>query len=329
MNETPRRTPLLTHKGRLSDPCWAVDDIFIYNKEDIRFPARRQEWEYYQAFNERFAFQVYYGHGPGFGLAGATLVDFETGERTSSGKRQLFCGDSFDLDFSAGEPHTVKFEDDSIFLSVGYDGETHHILFRSDRLDAEFHCPGDGEAMVTAVPFSHRTSFLYQYKKIFPTFTGHVHMHKLDYPVDSATVLTYSSGRGVLPYQTSRIWAAAGADTPAGYLTLNLGEDYGPDGAPTENALFLDGVMQKLGKVYFKFKPDNLTRRWRITDGGRRLQLEFSPDYDDLERTNLLAVDIRRHRIYGRLSGVVRLDGGEELKLEGAPCCIEHTDERR
>ena len=45
MNETPRRTPLLTHKGRLSDPCWAVDDIFIYNKENIRFPARRQEWE--------------------------------------------------------------------------------------------------------------------------------------------------------------------------------------------------------------------------------------------------------------------------------------------
>ena len=50
------RVPLLTQKGRLSDPCWAADDIFIYNKENMRIPARRQEWEFYQAFNERFAF---------------------------------------------------------------------------------------------------------------------------------------------------------------------------------------------------------------------------------------------------------------------------------
>ena len=33
------RVPLLTQKGRLSDPCWAADDIFIYNKENIRLSA--------------------------------------------------------------------------------------------------------------------------------------------------------------------------------------------------------------------------------------------------------------------------------------------------
>ena len=329
MNETPRRTPLLTHKGRLSDPCWAVDDIFIYNKEKIRLPSRRREWEFYQAFNERFAFQVYYGHGPGGGRAVAALVDFETGECVRSGKRQLFCGDTFDLDFSAGEPHTVKYEDDNLFLSAGFDGQTHRVLVRSDRLDAEFVCPNTGEAMVTAVPFSHKTSFLYQYRKIFPSFSGHVHMHKLDYPVDSDTVMVFSSGRGVLPYQTSRIWAAAGASTEDGYLALNLGEDYGPEGAPTENALFLDGTMEKLGKVYFKFKPDNLTRRWHISDGGRRLHLEFSPEYDNYERTNYLAVDIRRHQLFGRLNGTVKLSDGRELRLTDTPCFIDRTDERR
>ena len=329
MNETAPRTPLLTRKGRLTDPCWAVDDIFEYNKENMRMPFRRQEWEFYQAFNDRFAFQIYYGHGPGGGKAGAALIDFETGECVRSGKRQPFCGDSFDLDFSAGEPHTVKYEDDTLFLSAGFDGAVHRILVRSDRLDAEFLCPGEGEAMVTAAPFSNRGTFLYQYRKIFSGFSGHVHMHKLDYPMDDATVMIYSSSRGVLPYQTSRIWMAAGTGADEGRIALNLGEDFGPDGAPTENALFLNGVMEKLGKVYFKYKPANITRRWHITDGGRRLQLEFSPEYDNLERTNLLAVDIRRHQLFGRLNGTVRLSDDREVRLTDVPCFIEQADERR
>ena len=182
---------------------------------------------------------------------------------------------------------------------------------------------------MTAAPFSRRTSFLYQFKKIFPSFTGHVHMHKLDYPVDVGTVMSYSSGRGVLPYLSTRIWAAAGAPTEAGYLWLNLGEDYGPDGAPTENAVFLDGVMEKLGKVYFKFKPNDLMRRWHISDGGRRLHLEFTPEYDDRERINYLAADLRRHRLYGRLNGTVKLSGDREVQLTNAPCFIEHADDRR
>ena len=183
--------------------------------------------------------------------------------------------------------------------------------------------------MVTAVPFSRKTSFLYQTKKVFPTFDGHVHMHKLDYPVDGDTVMVYSSARGILPYRTLRIWASAGARTAAGYLALNLGEDYGPQGAPTENALFVDGVMQKLGKVYFKFKEDDLKKRWRISDGSKRLRLEFSPEYDNLERTNYLAAEIRRHQLFGLLNGTVRLDGGEEVTLSQTPCFIEHAEERR
>ena len=329
MDEIAPREPLLTPKGRLADPCWAVDDIFAYNKERIRYASRRQEWEFYQAFNDRFAFQVYYGHGPGGGKAEAVLVDFETGERVRSGKRLLFCGDTFDLDYSPGEPHASKYEDETLFLSIGYDGAAHRVLVRSDRLDAEFVCPNNGEAVVTAAPFSRRTNFLYQYKKIFPSFTGHVHMHKLDYPVNDDTVMLFQSARGVLPYQTSRIWAAAGVPTEEGFLALNLGEDYGPEGAPTENALFLDGVMEKLGKVYFKFKPDSLTRRWHISDGSRRIHLEFSPEYDNYQRTNYLAIDIRRHQLFGRLNGTVRLSDDREVRLSDSPCFVEQADERR
>ena len=154
-------------------------------------------------------------------------------------------------------------------------------------------------------------------------------MHKLDYPLGDDAVMIYSSGRGVLPYLSSRIWLAAGAHTEEGFLALNLGEDYGPDGAPTENALFLDGAAEKLGKVYFKFKSDDLTRRWHISDGGRRLHLEFTPEYDNFERSNFVAADIRRHQLYGRLNGTAALSDGRQLRPQNAPCFLEYSDERR
>ena len=49
------RQPLLTQKGRLSDPGWAGEDIYAYNKEYLRPALRRREWEFYQVTNESFA----------------------------------------------------------------------------------------------------------------------------------------------------------------------------------------------------------------------------------------------------------------------------------
>ena len=323
------RQPLLTQKGRLTDPCWAVDDIFEYNKENIHLPFRRREWEFYQVFNEHFAFQVFYDHGPGGGRVGATLVDFDTEERVTCGKRQLFCGDSLDLDFSFSEPHTLKFEDKELFLSIGFDGRMRQLIVRSDRFDVELCGLCDTEAMAAAIPFARKSCFLYQYRMIFPHFSGHVHMHKLDYPLGEGTVMALSSGRGVLPYQSTRIWAAGGIQTGDGYLALNLGEDYGPESAPTENAVFLDGVMDKLGRVNFKFKSENLMRIWRISDTDRRVHLEFTPEFDNYEKAFTLVSDIRRHQLYGRLNGSVRLADRRVIKIENARFFIEHCGERR
>ena len=69
-----------------------------------------------------------YGHTGYAGLAGVTLVDFTTGERFSSGKKQLFPGDRLDLDFSGGQPHSLKYEDEDLFLSISFDGEVRRIL---------------------------------------------------------------------------------------------------------------------------------------------------------------------------------------------------------
>lgn len=328
MPEYVYRQPLLTKKGRLAEPGWTPEDIFSYNKERLPFAARRREWESYLVTDPRFAFRVSYGHGPGAGRAEAVLVDFETGEKVRSGKLKLLPGDGMDLDFSPGEPHTVKYEDDRLLLSLDCDGERRRIVVRSDRFDAEITVPETGDAMVTALPFAHRPDFLYQMKRISPVQGGHLHMHKLDYPLDQGAFTALSSGRGLLPFRSRRIWAAGAWETEAGALAVNLGEDNGPDDEPTENALFVGGELRKLGRVNFKFDHGKLDSVWRMSDVNRRLRLEFRPVYTDTEKLRFGLAQIVRHRLFGKLSGTVRLSEEEELALEDRHFFVEYADER-
>ena len=328
MSEYTYRQPLLTKKGRLAEPGWTPEDVFAYNKEYLPFAARRREWEFCQVSDERYAFRVSYGHGPGAGRAEAVLVDFETGEKIRSGKLKLFPGDGMDLDFAPGEPHTVKYEDDKLLLSMDFDGFRRRIVVRSDRFDAEVIAPEYGDAMVTALPFAHRPDFLYQYRRICPDLSGHIHMHKLDYPLDQGAFMVLSGGRGILPLRTRRIWAAGCTQVEGRRIAVNLGEDNGPDNVPTENALFLDGQADKLGRVSFKFDHAKLNGTWRMRDAAHRITLEFRPRHMDEDKLNLAFGQILRRRLYGLASGRIRVSEEEEHALTDMPFFVEYVDER-
>ena len=328
MGEYVYRQPLLTRKGKLATPGWTPEDLFIYNKENMPFASRRREWEFYQVSDQRFAFRIGYGHGPGAGRAEAVLTDFETGEKVRTGKLTLFPGDSMDLDFAPGEPHGVKYEDDKLLLSLGYDGEIRRVVVRSDRFDAQFTVRDVGDAMVTALPLDRWGRFLYQYRKIFPAVDGHLHMHKLDYALDEGTMMVYSGCRGLLPYRSTRIWCAGSLRDGEDRITVNLGEDYGPEDASTENAVFVNDAAEKLGKVYFKFHKDSVSDAWRISDGGRRLELIFQPVYEDVDKVNFLAAEIKRRRLFGRANGRVRLSDGREIPVEDRHFFVELAEDR-
>jgi hypothetical protein len=78
-------------------------------------------------------------------------------------------------------------------------------------------------------------------------------------------------GRGVWDYGSFWVWASA-----SGYLEdgravgLNLGHGFGDTSAATENALFIDGRLHKLGHISFNYNPDDYMCPWRMvaTQGG-------------------------------------------------------------
>ncbi|MBR4578772.1 MAG: DUF2804 domain-containing protein [Oscillospiraceae bacterium] len=314
-DEPLRRPRLLSKKGRLRHPGWAETDQYEYNKERIRHPARRKEWELYRLHNDRFSLFICYGHTGYMSLVEVTLLDFASGERFHAGKRQFFPGDSLDLDFSGGQPHSLKYEDGELFLSISFDGDLRRVQLRSAELEAEISCHDAGDAVVTAVPFESRSQFAYNYKKVFRDLFGSVNLHNRALELDTDTFMTLWSERGVWPYRYSTLWAAGAQETEDGVLALNLGGGYGRDDAPTENAVFVDGKIIKLDRVYFRFSSEDSKKPWRIVDRERRIKLTFRPAYEDVDERKWLLISTRSHQLFGRLSGRILLPDGTEREI--------------
>ena len=90
------------------------------------------------------------------------------------------------------------------------------------------------------------------------------------------------------------------------------------DGADSadENALFYDGALCKLGRVYMKRSASDPLRPWYVSDSTRRLHLEFAVrrEYRVRRRAMLLHSETRQY--FGTLSGTVELPDGETVRIE-------------
>ena len=143
MEEYRAPAELLNEKGKLARPGWSAQDDFIYNKEAAG--GGLSEWERYFVTGASFALEISYGHTRSGGIAEVRLTDLETDERYASGTVQAFPGDAFDLDFSCGEEHTVKFENDDLYLLLTHYGGVRRIQFRSERFEGDLSCANDGD----------------------------------------------------------------------------------------------------------------------------------------------------------------------------------------
>ena len=196
MEEYRAPAELLNEKGKLARPGWSAQDDFIYNKEAAG--GGLSEWERYFVTGASFALEISYGHTRSGGIAEVRLTDLETDERYASGTVQAFPGDAFDLDFSCGEEHTVKFENDDLYLLLTHYGGVRRIQFRSERFEGDLSCANDGDGIYTAEALAGK-QFYYRGFRCFPGLSGYLRMHNRDLPLDGQTFLFSESVRAVMP----------------------------------------------------------------------------------------------------------------------------------
>ena len=311
MEEYRKRIDLLDEKGRLTRPGRSDTDDFFYNKENAARWGNRTEWERYFVTSPRFALEIRYGHTQNSGTAEVCLTDLETDERFSSGQTQRFPGDAFDLDFSCDEEHTVKFENNDLYLLLTLYGGVRRIQFRSTRFEGDLSCGNGDDGIYTAEPLSGKC-FLYRGAKCFSELSGYLRMHNLDYVLDGRTFFFSESIRALLPRSLPQLYAFGSAEIDGHVLGLSLTD--GADAA-AENALFYDGRLCKLDRVYIKRAAADPLRPWYISDSERRLHLEFSPEHICRCRRSIFKKrDTQQY--FGALNGTVTLPEGETLEIE-------------
>lgn len=326
--EQRARIPLLTEKGLLTRPSWAAEDLYVYNKEMLRRRGARAEWEFYQLSDRHMAVQLCYGHAGHVGRAAVRFLDLDKKTRFDAGRTRLFPGDSFDLDFSAGQPHSIRFDREGFELSAGFDGAERRLHCLTPELTLDLAFSDECDALFTAMPYDRQKQFCCRCRKTFLDLRGRVRVRGRDCPLTGESFVLLDSIRGVMPGQNKQVWGSGSCEWGEHVLGITLGWGTGDRRAATDNALFWDGVIHKLGRVKECSRFDDPMRPVSLREEDGRLELCFTPRYDSFTNANYLIARSRSHQVFGTADGTVVLDDGRQLEVADMPFFLTHTDNK-
>ena len=190
-------------------------------------------------------------------------------------------------------------------------------------LDLTVPLPAGHESLGVVVPWSTRR-FQYTVKDLGRPVHGTLRLdgaeHRVD-AVDSFAVLDH--GRGRWPYRISWNWAAGCAPGRC----LQLGGKWTVGTGMTENGLFVDGRLHKIGEeLTWEYDRGNWRAPWRIH--GSRLDVRFVPFHVRRSGTNLGVVASSTHQCFGTFDGWARTDEGTRIELAGLVGWAEEANQR-
>ena len=323
--------PLLLPSGKLAQIGWARQPLLDCNLEETNiYPGRFMQsyrlkrWDYYAVFTPQHFFSATIAD---LGYAGNIFVyvlSFSTGELPEEGLViPLSRGVQLPRNSTSGD---AAFKDQRAALSFRRLPDQRVISvswpeFNQGRgINAEITLSSlpHHESMNIVIPIG-RKRFYYNHKINCLPAEGFLQygdfLEELE-PEQSIGSLDW--GRGVWEYSSFWNWASASGHLPDGRsVGLNLGSGFGDTSQATENCLVLDGKVHKLDQVKFAYDAQDYHAPWNFTDSEGRLQLEFTPFKERLARTNLLLIFSEVHQMFGRYSGWVIADDGEQVAING------------
>jgi hypothetical protein len=330
-NEITTATPLLNRNGELTQIGWARYPLLECNLENVGFYpkllrplqfSRVKIWDYYAIFTPKRFFSATIAN---LGYAGNVFVytlDFENGDLHEEG---LVIPLGRGVTLSQQTVGVCEYKGQGVHLKFATKPKSRQIFvdwprFHGGRgIHAEIHLElqQDHESMNIVIPIPNKR-FYYNHKINCLPASGHLQYGDIQEELNPKECLGQLDwGRGVWAYSSFWNWASA-----SGYLTdgrkigLNMGCGFGDLSAATENALILDGKIHKLDQITFEYNPQDFMKPWKFQDNQRRLDLDFIPFKDRFAATKLFVVDSEVHQLFGRYSGKVVTDEGEEIHIK-------------
>lgn len=319
--------PVLDEQGR-PNAGWASSGILQYNRKAIRAPFYRiKEWDWYQVSDTQKALQFTFGHASYAGQIGVMLFDFENG-------RQLFNHDkilvlpfgSLKLGSNADTDGVLMYNKPDMYMRLEKRGDSRMLSARCHGFEAEAVLVRQTpQALVLNVPFNENPrAFYYNHKISCMAAKARVVANGKEYFFDEDAWGLLDWGRGVWPFHNEWYWSSASGRLNGEVFGFNLGCGFGNTANATENCLFYQDGIHKLGAVDFTL-GDDYNQPWHLADREGRLDITLEPVYDRETKTKLLWVDNNTHQMFGKFSGYAVLDDGTRLDVEDITGFAEHA----
>ena len=338
--EVTEETELLANDGTLLARGWARRNVFRYDRDRVRHPLRRKEWDFYQISDGKMMAQISFANISLGGYASAVLVDLQAGKTLVSSMAPFVGGmDRYVLPAKGDVPNDVVFRVGKALFEVHTGRETRSIRFEN----GDVHCAFSMEIMpgleniTTVLPFRGAPDryFMTTKQNCMPcsgSFTA---------PGVSASfskencfaVLDW--GRVCTPYALVWYWGngsgrATDAEGKEHLFGFEITWGIGDEAEATETCVFVDGKAHKIGAVDVETfpKPDRYMEPWQFLSDDGRFQMRMTPFYDHHSDLDVKIMRMHSHQVHGLWNGTVTLEDGRVLTVHDLYAFCEYVENR-
>ena len=327
-HEILRSAPLLNASGDLAEPGWARSLLPVYRRSDIRVsPMRIKEWDYYLITDGHVGLALTIADNGYMGLDSVSFLDFDEGWEQTKSPMRLFPMGKTGLPESSADGAS-EIARGGYAMAFYHEDGARRLSFHMDRfLDGDAIegivtlSGAPDESMVIATPFDKPGHFYYNQKINCMRAEGWITLGKRRIeltPDRFFGVLDW--GRGVWTYHNTWYWGSASGELEGVPFGWNIGYGFGNTAAASENVLFYDGRIHKLGTVEFHIPKDEKGRNaylnvWNFTSDDNRFYMDFTPVLDRSALTSAIIIKSDQHQVFGRFTGRVTLDDGTVLPV--------------
>jgi len=320
---------LCKSNGELNPSCvgWARGPLFNCNLSGHWL--RKKKWNYWCATSDECLFSATISDIDYAGMVFIYFLDFKTEKFIEKTITTPF-GKGCQMPDNVNE--TVIFKNSDLSLSLLHEQNGTHIIasckdFGGYQLEADILVspPEENETLNVVIPWNKKT-FQFTSKQEGLPSSGSLRVGDLHYSFESDRAFScLDFGRGVWPYKISWNWATASGMENGRRLGLNLGAKWTDNTGLTENGVFVDGRLTKISEdVAFDYDVQDIMNTWKIKSSKTdSVNLEFTPFYERIAKSNLIIITSEVHQMVGHFSGYIRTEDGELIKIEHLLGCAE------
>ncbi len=341
-NEITRPIPLLDEKGHITEPGWARQLYWDYERAAIRGPKWRiKEWDYYLVANSSFGVAFTISDLGYLGMASVSFLNFSEGWEHTETFLTPFPMGKYGLS-SHSDNGNAKFQNKKLQLKYSVSPGRRRIychfsdFYKNQDLDVELSLTQPPmDTMCIATPWKKRPACFYYNQKIncLPANGKAVLGRDTYYFKEDRDFGVLDWGRGVWTYNNTWYWGTGSGLVNGIPFGLNLGYGFSDRSSATENVIFYDNKIHKLNQVEFVIpKTPNgsydFLKTWKITSDDNRLSGVFTPILNRQAHTNALIIATIQNQIFGHFNGTAVLDDGTSLNVKDFFCAVEVVHNR-